>query len=300
MGTPGLTPTQPLGVEGSPPCPAPQGSAPPLPAILHHLTSCVVLWFDLHWHVVPRRRMGTPLRLGGTAQWQQSLLSPRSPNTPVQINLLPATPCLGFLGCQPLPGAERSRGGPGVVWWGGLIPSPHRFCAAPCHCHPCNISGFGELVWGGGGSGKGVSCPFWGTLSLFGRSAQCKAQWSLWCCPGHGGSQSPREGGFRAPLASLPKGKPSPRLAGQRGRRGNKRFVPEPDESVASRGSLRWLGRAQVHSQLTVPSLQAEPGLNLWQTTEKSPTQAALRGHEAMLVSAGPAGTPDREIQHQV
>lgn len=104
--------------------------------------------------------MGTPLCLGGTAQWQQSLLSPRSPNTPVQITLLPATPCLGFFGCQPLPGAERSRGGPGVVWWGGLIPSPHRFCAAPCHCHPCNISGFGELVWGGVAVGRGCRVHF--------------------------------------------------------------------------------------------------------------------------------------------
>lgn len=45
-----------------------------------------------------------------------------------------------------------------------------------------------------------------------------------------------------APPASLPKGKPSPKLAGRRGRRGNKRFVPDPDESVASRGARHQLG----------------------------------------------------------
>lgn len=115
-----------------------------------------------------QRPTGTPLCRQGAG-----VATPVSPNTSVQINLLPPTPLPGFLGSLRVLAAPRGPWRGGTGW---SHPRPHRFLCCSVSLPPVPHI----WVWGtglGGGVG-GVSCPFWGR---FRRRfwATCEARWSL-------------------------------------------------------------------------------------------------------------------------
>lgn len=133
---------------------------PPFSTTRFHASFCGLICTGMRL-LGPRRPTGTPLCREGVGP-----ASPVSPNTSVQINLLPPTPSPGFLGSLRVPAAP---GGPWRGGTGGSGPRPHRFCAASYHLHPSNISGFGEPGWGGAGGGSRVRFGVHFSLLLFGR-----------------------------------------------------------------------------------------------------------------------------------
>lgn len=111
-----------------------------------------------------QRPTGTPV-----CREDAGATTPVSPNTSVQINLLPPTPSLGFWA---LSVCRRLPGGRGVVGRGGLIPVPTGFVLLRVtSTHPTYL-GLGNRVGGRRGEGlvsvlgSNFRCWFWAAWSL--------------------------------------------------------------------------------------------------------------------------------------